>query len=90
MDKGGMAQGLGNRRASMRIQNQKGGETDWKNVDGVTSDGGTFSAVADGLEPLTEYECVAFCGDDLTDVERFTTEADGAAAQLRVRDIQQR
>lgn len=55
---------------------RKIGETDWKNVDGVTSDGGTFSAMVDGLEPLTEYECVAFSGDEVTVAENFTTEAE--------------
>ncbi len=55
---------------------RKSGETDWTNVGGVTSDGGTFSAMVDGLEPLTEYECVAFSGDEVTDVRAFTTEAE--------------
>jgi len=55
---------------------RKSGETDWRSVGGVTFDGGTFSAMVDGLEPLTEYECVAFSGDEVTDVRAFTTEAE--------------
>ncbi len=68
------ASGMEGQDNGFRIR--KAGETDWKNVDGVTSNGGTFSAMADGLEPLTEYECVAFSGDEVTDVRKFTTEAE--------------
>ena len=42
----------------------------------VTSNGGTFSAMVEELEPLTEYECVAFSGDEVSEVEKFTTEAE--------------
>ncbi len=68
------ASGIEGQANGFRIR--KAGDMDWKNVDGVTSGGGTFSAMADGLEPLTEYECVAFSGDEVTDVRKFTTEAE--------------
>lgn len=40
----------------------------------VVSDGGTFTACIRGLEPLTVYEVVAYCGDDVTSPVEFTTE----------------
>lgn len=55
---------------------RKSGESVWRNVENVTSDGGSFSAMTGGLEPLTEYECVAFSGDEVTDVSKFTTDAE--------------
>lgn len=66
------ASGIEGRDNGFRIR--KVGETDWKEVGGVVSDGGDFSAAADGLQPLTEYECVAYSGDDTSGTLRFTTE----------------
>ncbi len=67
------ASGVEGSKCGFRIR--KAGDTEWNEVAGVTMNGATFSAQADGLEPLTEYECVAYCGDDLTQVNTFTTQA---------------
>ena len=54
---------------------RKSGDSEWNEVGGVSSDGGSFSAAAEGLAPLTEYECVAYSGDETSEIVRFTTEA---------------
>lgn len=53
------------------------GEPDWIRVDDadVTSDGGTFMAHIEGLDPETVYEAVAFSGTDQSAVVEFITEA---------------
>ena len=68
------ANGIEGRDNGFRIR--KAGESDWKEVGGVTSDGGAFMAAAEGLEPLTEYECLAYSGEDVSETLRFTTEAE--------------
>ncbi len=68
------ASGIEGRDNGFRVR--KKGETDWRNVANVTSKGGAFSAMVEGLEPLTEYECFAFSGDEVTEVEMFETEAE--------------
>ena len=68
------ANGIEGRDNGFRVR--KAGESDWKEVGGVTSDGGAFRAAAEGLEPLTEYECLAYSGEDLSETLRFTTEAE--------------
>ena len=68
------ASGIEGRDNGFRVR--KSGEPDWRNVMNVTSNGGTFSAMVEELEPLTEYECVAFSGDEVSEVEKFTTEAE--------------
>lgn len=68
------ASGIEGRGNGFRVR--KAGESDWRDVVDITSNGGAFSAMVEGLEPLTEYECVAFSGDEVTEVERFTTEAE--------------
>lgn len=40
----------------------------------VVADGGTFTALIEGLEPETAYEVVAYCGDDVTAPVEFLTE----------------
>ncbi len=54
---------------------RKAGEIEWTEVEGVSTDGTSFSAAADGLLPLTEYECVAYSGEDVTEIVSFTTQA---------------
>lgn len=54
---------------------RKAGETDWREVQGVSVSGSSFTAAADGLEPLTEYECIAYCAEETSRVQRFKTEA---------------
>ena len=71
------ASGIEGRDNGFRIR--KTGNSEWNEVEGVTSDGGSFAAAAEGLEPLTEYECLAYSGDETSEIVRFTTEA---AAQL--------
>ena len=58
------------------FQYRKKGESEWIKVEKskITSDGGAFSTCIEDLEPLTEYECYAFSGENKTDVETFTTE----------------
>ena len=68
------ASGIEGRDNGFRVR--KKGEIDWRNVANVTSNGGTFGAMVEGLEPLTEYECLAFSGDEITEVRMFKTEAE--------------
>lgn len=68
------ASGIEGRDNGFRIR--KAGSSDWKEVGGVTSEGGAFKAAAEGLEPLTEYECLAYSGEDVSETLRFTTEAE--------------
>lgn len=68
------ASGIEGRSNGFRIR--KSGQTEWKEVTGVSSDGGAFSAAADGLEPLTEYECVAYSGNDVSESVTFKTEGE--------------
>ncbi len=71
------ASGIEGRDNGFRIR--KAGDPGWSEVDGITSDGGSFAAAAEGLDPLTEYECLAYSGEDTSEILKFTTEA---AAQL--------
>lgn len=53
---------------------RKRGEQEWIEVPDVLHEEGEFSAALDSLQPLTEYECMAYCGEEQTAVESFTTE----------------
>lgn len=53
---------------------RESGEEEWKEVPDVEHDGGSFRAMLDSLSPLTSYECIAYCGDDLSEIVKFTTE----------------
>ncbi len=55
---------------------RKKGENDWIDVSGdrLSIDGGAFSCCLEDLAPLTQYECYAYCGEDKTDTQTFTTE----------------
>lgn len=55
---------------------RKTGDEEWIDVEAeyITYDGGVFTACIDGLEPLTSYECYAYCGNDKTEVKELTTE----------------
>lgn len=55
---------------------RKAGESGWTEVRNIVSDGGSFSAMLDALEPLTSYECTAFSGDNETETVTFTTDAE--------------
>lgn len=54
---------------------RKKGETEWNAVSGnsVEQKDGIFSACLYGLEPETEYEVVAYCGEDETDTVGLVT-----------------
>lgn len=54
---------------------RKAGDNDWVTVSQVQTDGGAFSASVDGLEPLTDYECQAYSGEDFSEIKAFRTEA---------------
>lgn len=45
---------------------RKTGETEWHEVPNVTSDGGSFSAHL-SVEPETQYDFIAYCGDEATE-----------------------
>lgn len=66
------ASGVEGRQNGFQIR--KVGSQEWSDVGRVTSEGGSFRAQADGLEPLTEYECRAYSGDDVSEVLTFKTE----------------
>lgn len=70
------ASGVAGRENGFRYR--KEGETQWIEVpvSQIVFVGGNFSAVLDGLEPLTAYECLAYSGSDESDIRRFTTEAE--------------
>lgn len=54
---------------------RKKGEQEWIDVKtNNAGEGGDFSACIEGLEPLTDYECYAFSGENTTDIYEFTTE----------------
>lgn len=67
------ASGIEGRNNGFRIR--KYGDAEWSEVGGVMSDGGSFRAAAEGLSPLTEYECLAYSGSETSETVRFTTEA---------------
>ncbi|MBO4264060.1 MAG: PCMD domain-containing protein [Bacteroidales bacterium] len=52
------------------------GESEWQDVPDVHSAGGLVTACVEGLAAQTAYECVAFSGEDETEVVAFTTDAD--------------
>ncbi len=52
------------------------GDDAWRNVVGVTVDGGSFSVVAKGLEPETAYEVRGVGGNNYGDPISFKTDAE--------------
>lgn len=60
--------------ASLGFKYRKSGDEEWLSVNDIYVDGGSFSACVEGLEPLTEYDVVAFSGDSFTEVVTVTTE----------------
>ncbi|MBQ1939526.1 MAG: PCMD domain-containing protein [Alistipes sp.] len=50
------------------------GEAEWHEVSGVEQQGGTFKACLKGLMPETDYEFVAYSGEDISAVESRRTE----------------
>lgn len=70
------AEGLSGSELGFRYRPAGSGE--WMTVDpaAITVDGGAFRARIRGLDPESEYEAVAYSGDDVSAVERFRTEAE--------------
>lgn len=68
------AAGLADEQNGFRYR--KTGASSWTVITDVASDGGTFTAVAEGLEPETSYECVAFSGENETEAVAFVTDPD--------------
>jgi len=55
---------------------RQSGQPNWNEVADVKVDGGMFAASLDGLQPLTSYDCYAYCGEDKTEVKTFITEGE--------------
>ena len=51
------------------------GTEEWIEVENVKVEGGSFSACIEGLEPLTDYEVVAYVDESVTANTKVTTEA---------------
>lgn len=51
------------------------GSQEWIEVGDVKVEGGSFSACVKGLHPLTDYEVVAYSGEDTSAVKSITTES---------------
>ena len=60
--------------AELGFKYRKVGDEEWINVENVTINGGNFSACVADLDTLTEYEVVAFSGENFTDTFSVTTE----------------
>ncbi|MBQ6613167.1 MAG: PCMD domain-containing protein [Alistipes sp.] len=60
--------------ADLGFKYRQAGSDEWVSVEGVTINGGSFSACVDGLDTLTEYEVVAYSNDSFTEVVKVTTE----------------
>ena len=54
---------------------REAGSEEWITVDDVTVEGGSFSACIKGLKPQTEYEAVAYSGEDISAIKKATTES---------------
>lgn len=55
---------------------RKTGSAQWIKLDAskIAIDGGAFKGCVEDLEPLTDYECYAYSGNNATDVFAFSTE----------------
>ncbi len=68
------ASGIAGRENGFRYR--KRGTLAWTEAPEVTEDGGSFKAAVNGLDPLTDYECIAYSGADETEIREFRTEAE--------------
>lgn len=59
------------------FQYRKKGTEEWIQVDrsNISSDGGTYVALIEGLDPMSLYEVVAISDGEMTTIHEFTTEA---------------
>ena len=60
--------------SALGFRYRKAGAEEWIEAEDVTVDGGSFSACVADLETLTEYEVVAYSGENVTEVVTVTTE----------------
>lgn len=60
--------------ASLGFRYRKTGEEEWTGVEDVNVSGGSFTAQVRGLEPDTDYEAIAYSGEDESAVMTFRTE----------------
>lgn len=65
-----------------QIRKAGAGDDAWTAVPDVTVDGVSFSAVAKGLDPATNYEVRGVIGDNYGDPTAFTTEAEEVVPNL--------
>ncbi len=70
------AEGVAGRENGFRYR--KAGNSSWIDVPAgqIVISGGTFSTCIDNLEPLSAYECIAYSGEDKSDIHTFTTEGE--------------
>lgn len=61
--------------SNLGFKYRKAGVDEWIEVEGVNVDGGSFTACVEGLETETEYEVVAYSGENVTEVVIAKTEA---------------
>lgn len=59
---------------AFQIRKAGAGDDAWQNVPDVAVEGVTFTAVAKGLEPATDYEVRGVIGDNYGDAAAFTTD----------------
>lgn len=66
----------GNSEAELGFRYRPAGGTEWSDISGeaLTISGGAFSACIDGLAPETEYEVIAYSGEDETETATVTTD----------------
>lgn len=65
---------------------RKSGDTEWKQIDSVSSSAGKIVGYADSLLAETTYECMAFSNADTTIICTFTT---GTPVQLPNADLEE-
>jgi hypothetical protein len=66
----------GSAEAVNGVMYRKEGDLEWIRVADscIVFDGGAFTARLSPLEPLTTYECYAYSGEDITELQKFTTQ----------------
>jgi len=51
-------------------------EDEWNDLPAQEQEGGSFSACLEGLDPMTEYDCFAYCGAIASDERTVRTESE--------------
>ena len=60
--------------SALGFKYRKAGAEEWTEVENVEINGGSFTACVEGLDMLTEYEVMAYSGENTTEIESVTTE----------------